>query len=274
MPSPASVPLLTVALLLTIGLFYILGPPLIALITSRKNHFSLLPVLVGSVAYLLLFLVLQDGLDRYLMKPRSPFYNAMVANPPLYMIYSGSLYALFQEGGLFLALTFLKKKYSAYAASVSIWLGYNAIQALLAVGVPFLIRGVQSINNNIQILAGLSEDPALVGALAEVSRMQPIYLLWMFYEYLLLFGIHLGLISLCWLAGTKSGASIYLGAAMILRIIFYTPFALRTVAVINSKAVFYIALSIFALVSVIIAIFVFRSAKRTQEKDADPFSLF
>jgi len=267
------VPEPNIVALLTSGLLCVSGPFILFLLLRRKLSLKFIPFICGAILYMVFVLLIENPFLYLISGIDSPFYDAMIANPALYMLFAGFSAGFIEEGGRYLTFHVLKKWYPDYQVSVSTALGFFSIDSIYLVGVRFIIYALLAINHNFRVQAG-GTSLGLQSILLTLSQASPSEYLLSGLERILYGGIHIGLSSLVWYSIAKPGRTYLLYGSVILHAIFMAPAALREVHVLNSMSLYLIVLSMFSLICLVIAFLVRRADIRSRSKLSDPFSLF
>ncbi len=268
------VPNTNIIVLVSLGVLCIFGP--IVGFTAFRKKFDLeyIPFFTGVGVFLVIYLFMQRSLGSYLMSEGSDFYDSMISNPALYMIFSGVFTGVFQCGGRYIALLLLKRKYTNYQTSSALALGYGATRLMFMLGVSYITYAWLSFGNNYQVISDLPSSETLSNLFIQLSRATPMFFFGEFYGELISICLQLGLTALVWQAVNKPGSTYFLFAAIVFSIIMNAPIALRDVAVITNNSLIYMLLTLFAVITLTIASIIKKADMRSKTVSADPFSLF
>jgi uncharacterized membrane protein YhfC len=258
--------------LLTAGLMCSIGLPLLFVLLRRRFHLNVIPFLIGATGYMILVLLAETQLRTWIIDPDSPLYDIMVANPALYMLAIGFGSALLIEGGKFLIFYFMKRWYSSHYTAIAFSLGFCAVNTLFLVGIRYIIYSWLAHSQNMNIMSGAAslDYPELFRTLASQT---PIDIFLVGIERYLYCAITIGLTFLVWYSATKPFKMYLLYAAVLLHAIFYAPYALTEVHVLEISTPYYIIVTVIAVLSLFIAYLVYRAAMRSRNNEADPFAL-
>lgn len=259
--------------LLTSGLLCVLGSLILFLLLRRRLSLKFIPFICGAILYMVFVLLIENPFVYLISGIESPFYDAMIANPALYMLFIGFSTGFIEEGGRYLAFHVLKKWYPDFQVSVSSALGFSSIDSIYLVGVRYIIYALLAINHNFSTQAS-GASMGLQSLFLTLSQASPSEYLLSGLERILYGGIHIGLSSLVWYSIAKPGCTYLFYTSVLLHAIFIAPAALREVHVLNSMSLYLIVLSVFSLICLFIAFFVRRADIRSRSKLSDPFSLF
>lgn len=267
-----TIPNKNIAALLITGLFCSIGFPLLFTLLRRRFRLKVIPFLAGAAGCMVLVLLMESPLRRWVIDPDSPLYNRMVANPALYMLVIGFGSALIIEGGKYLIFYFMKRWYSSHNTVISFGLGFCAVDSLYLVGIRYIIYSWLAHRQNVSILSGASglDYPELFKRLASLA---PSEILLAGLERYLYCAIIIGLTFLVWYSAVKPFRMYLLYASVLLHAIFYAPYALTEVHVLKVASPYYVVVSVLSVLSLLIAYLVYRTAMRHRENDSDPFTL-
>lgn len=267
------VPKPNIIALMVSGALCVFGPLTVFLVLRKPLSLKFIPFVSGAALHMVFVLLLKNQFLYLLCGDESPFYDALVANPALYMLVVGFSTGLIEEGGRFILFNILKRWYDDFPVSVSSTLGFSSIDSVYYVGVRFIVYSVIAIGHNSLVLAG-SPDPDYRTLVFTLSRSVPSEYLLAGLERFLYAGIHIGLATLVWYAVTKPGRTYLFYGSILLHAIFSAPSALREIHVLNSMSLYTVVMAAFALIIIVIALLVYRADMKSRTKESDPFSLF
>lgn len=259
--------------LMASGLLCVFGPFTVFLLLRRKMSLKFIPFACGAILYMVFVLLIEHFYFDLLSGPDSPFKDALIANPALYMLFAGFSAGIIEEGGRYLSFHIMKKWYSDFPVSISSSLGFSSFDGIYHVGVRFIIYAILAIQHNFRVHAGNPglEYLSIFRTLSQASFSE--YLL-AGLERILYGGIHIGLSTLVWYSVVKPGCTYLLYGSILLHAIFTAPAALREIHVLQSPSIYFSVLASFSLVSLFIGFLVHRADVRGRREPSDPFSLF
>ena len=192
-----TISVVNIAAMLFLGLFCVFGPILLFFLLRKRFNLKFVPLLTGAAVFLLFALFLEQTMHSVLLSPDSSTYRSLIANPVLFMIYAGFSAGIFEESGRFIAFKLIRKKYTGLSTALSYGIGHGGFEAMMVVGLNFLVYAAISIANNtgnLSLFAGAQSD-IILSAISEITV--PTILLAGF-ERLLTMVIHISLSMLVW----------------------------------------------------------------------------
>ena len=213
----------------------------------KKHNARIENVLFGAGVFFLFALILEPIVHQIVLN--GPAGSGIIGNTWKYALYGGSMAALFEESGRFLAMKFLmKKEPSSAIPGVAYGLGHGGMEMLMLFGVGMISNMVIAIMMNAgQMDALLANVPVdtLEQAQAQLSGIEDITagtLAIGFWERCSALLLQLGLSLTMWTAVRRGGKWLWLIA-----LCFFLHFAVDSCAVVLSKSVGMVAVELVIL---------------------------
>lgn len=181
----------------------VLVPVILIVYLRRKFKFSLKPVFVGILTWIVFSQVLEKLLHVYVLT-LNPYTINLTKNAFVYALYGGLAAGVFEEVGRFLMMKFMMKKHHQWKDGIAFGLGHGAIEALLIGGVTTLISLTLALTLNsgslppanpamppevlTQLTNQLTQTSPFVFAIAGVERLLAI-VAHVFFSLLVLYGV-------------------------------------------------------------------------------------
>ncbi len=139
----------TLAAMLSVSIFTILGPIIILAVWCIKKKANLMPALAGAIIFLIFARVLEMIPHFFFLFTDNPVSRVVTANPLLYALYGGLVAGIFEETGRLTAFRFLSKKSTGKETAITYGIGHGGFEAMTIVGFGFIqyFSIAQMINN-------------------------------------------------------------------------------------------------------------------------------
>lgn len=109
-----------------------LGVPVTCLIYfRRKRKIFWKPVLFGILVFVVMVLILEGLLNSYILQLNPVTSNWFSDHPYMFAVYGGLAAGVFEEGGRFLAYSYLLKKYREWKDGLAYGIGHGGIEAVI-----------------------------------------------------------------------------------------------------------------------------------------------
>lgn len=259
MVSTLSIIFMVISAVISIGL-----PICLFLFLRRKYRLKVIPLLVGAVAFIVFAMVLEQLLHMLVLRPANGVIE-LKNNPLLYVLYGIFAAGIFEETARFLSFLLLKKRYSGIGTGLSYGIGHGGIEAVLIAGISMISNIVVSImiNSGTSSALGASVQAQLT-ALVDTT---PYLFLISGFERILAVIMQISLSLLVWVAVARKDKWWLFPTAIVLHAIVDIPAALMQVGILKSIILTEGLLVVNALVLAMIAVFVCKSLKRSDEND-------
>ncbi|MBR5414964.1 MAG: YhfC family intramembrane metalloprotease [Thermoguttaceae bacterium] len=243
-------------------------PIAVMIVFKRKTQGRISCVFIGACVFILA--VLAEVLVGKTLKAVIPaFGETLRENYWLLALYGGMSAGLFEETGRFLAMRFLMKKTLSKENSVMYGIGHSGIEAVLVVGIPYVVNlviaGMINLGKMDTFLSGLNEPlKNHISALNSALLTTPAGLFYVSgIERIAAFAFHICMSYLVYRAIRDRKAVFFLAAVAL-------HFLIDAVTVILAKTVSdYAAEAVLSAVTVCVAVFTYRKYK--SESPCCPF---
>ncbi|MDR0707753.1 MAG: YhfC family intramembrane metalloprotease [Treponema sp.] len=228
--SAASIIFMGVSALASIG-----TPIALFVVFYRKYKLPALPLLAGSLAFVLFVLILERSAHGVVLGA----FN-LQEKPFIYMVYGALMAGVFEETARFISFNALKKKYNSIGAALSYGIGHGGVEAILLAGAAMIHNIVLSVMINSgsveAVAAGLTGETLLqVNAqITALTTIEPYVFLISGIERICAIGIHMALSTLVFYAVSCKGKSWLYPLAILLHAIVDAPAALMQAGVIKN----------------------------------------
>lgn len=128
----------TLAAMLSVSIFTIVGPIIVLTIWFIKRKTKLMPALAGAIIFLVFARVLEMIPHILFLSTDNPISQILTSNPLLYALYGGLIAGIFEETGRLTAFHFLLKKNSGKEMSVTYGIGHGGFESMTIVGFGFI----------------------------------------------------------------------------------------------------------------------------------------
>jgi uncharacterized membrane protein YhfC len=201
----------------------------------RKYKLPALPLLAGSLAFILFALILEGSAHRLVFGA----FN-LKEKPFIYMVYGALMAGVFEETARFLSFNALKRKYNSIGAALSYGIGHGGIEAMSFAGSAMINNIVLSVMINAgsveTVTAGLTGEASLQASaqITALTTTAPYLFLIGGIERLFAIGIHLALSILVFYAVSCKNKLWLYPLAILLHAIVDAPAALMQTGVIQN----------------------------------------
>ena len=241
-----------------------IGLPIVLFLLWRKRHgLKLVPALVGAAAFVVFALVLERLLHMLVLRPGAGgSYALLEYSPPLFILYGAFAAGVFEETGRFIALSFLKKKYSGVGTGLAYGIGHGGIEAILIAGLSMISSIVMSVMINSGNVAPLGDSPVVAAQIEALIGMSPFTFLLAGLERITAITLHISLSVLVWRAVTAKGKMWYYPLAILLHAMADISAAMYQVGIIITNV--YAVEGIILVFTVLVAVAVYLMVKKSK----------
>lgn len=261
--SAASIICMGVSALVSIG-----TPIVLFVIFYRKYKLRALPLLAGSLAFVLFVLILERSAHVLVLGT----FN-IKENPFVYMVYGALMAGVFEETARFLSFNALKKKYGNIGGALSYGIGHGGIEAMSLAGSSMIYNIVLSVMINAGSVEAVTADlqgEASIQASAQITALTttaPYLFLIGGIERLFAIGMHLALsVVVFYAVSCRSKRWLYL-LAILLHAAVDAPVALMQTGVIQSVFLVESFVGASSVSLLLLAAFIHKNASRTAVKE-------
>ncbi|MCH5268641.1 MAG: YhfC family intramembrane metalloprotease [Lachnospiraceae bacterium] len=162
------------SLMMEMATFGFVVPVVLIVVWKLRMRKSLLPVFVGAGVFFVFAFILEAVPHTIFLRIQSPVSDFLNNNVWVYALYGGTMAALFEETGRFVAYKYILKKKTERETAISYGLGHGGIECIIILGVGQLQNFTYSqlINNGKMdsILESMSGNPAAVKTYQSVIK--------------------------------------------------------------------------------------------------------
>ncbi|MDR2446680.1 MAG: YhfC family intramembrane metalloprotease [Treponema sp.] len=260
--SAASLIFMNVSALASIG-----TPIALFVVFYRKYKLPALPLLAGSLAFVLFALILERSAHGLMLGA----FN-LKERPFIYMVYGALMAGVFEETARFISFNALKKKYNSIGTALSYGIGYGGVEAILLAGAAMINNIVLSVminSGSVEALtAGLTGDaPLQVNAqITALATAEPYLFLVGGIERIFAIGIHMALSILLFYAVSCKSKSWLYPLAILLHAIVDAPAVLMQTGVIKNIFLVEGFVGVSAVSLLLFAVYIHKNAMLTTVK--------
>ncbi|MEG1002078.1 MAG: YhfC family glutamic-type intramembrane protease [Clostridium sp.] len=140
--------------------------PIVLIVIMRvKYKASLKSFFIGSAAFFVAVQCIEGPINYYLLVGNSNTSSLIMGNTIIYMLYGGLMAGIFEETARYICFRFILKDERRIQDGISYGIGHGGIEAILFVGVTYVIN----IAVSLMINAGVPVEGAMQGAYNQLS---------------------------------------------------------------------------------------------------------
>jgi uncharacterized membrane protein YhfC len=261
------VSLLSIIFMAVAGLISVALPVGLFLFWRKKYGLKLIPALVGTAAFIVFAMVLEQLLHFVVLRPEADGTVALISsNPALFVLYVIFAAGIFEETARFVSFKLLNKKFRDFGAALSYGIGHGGIEAVLLLGVA----SISNIAFSVMINSGSLEALASAGVTAETTaalvETSPYMFLVGGLERVFAVTIHISLSVLVWYAASRKDKIWLYPAAILLHAAANFPAALMQAGVIDSILLVEILTGVSALSIALLTVCAYRKLRGDEVK--------